>query len=215
MVWAEQTRFWPSTCPAEQIQAEGGRNQLTSEPQEVINGPQQLHGHVVVNQRVLQHARLQAQVPHVLPHPALGALLVVSVSKAGPARRLVQTAAERSGECKYTERLRVFLSGRSWEQEGGGGGISTGCEDVSSYDIRGGASQGYMKFELSGVVLLFWSKSKTNWIRKWNQMRTESGFLKNRGSVQLSWSPRPVNRNPVTKHCQRLLGFHFNFAKTT
>lgn len=50
----------------------------TSKPQEVVDRAQQLHCHVIVHQGVLQHSGLQTQIPHVLPHPALAALLVVS-----------------------------------------------------------------------------------------------------------------------------------------
>ena len=50
---------------------------LTPQPQEVVDGAQELHGHVVVDQGVLQHARLETQVAHVLPHPTLAALLIV------------------------------------------------------------------------------------------------------------------------------------------
>lgn len=49
----------------------------TSKPEEVIDASEQLHSHVVVDQGVLQHARLQAQVSHVFPHPPLAAFLVV------------------------------------------------------------------------------------------------------------------------------------------
>lgn len=49
----------------------------TSEPEEVIDASEQLHSHVVVDQGVLQHPRLEAQVPHVFPHPPLAAFLVV------------------------------------------------------------------------------------------------------------------------------------------
>ena len=52
-------------------------SRLTAQPQEVVDSTQQLHGHVVVHQGVLQHARLEAQVPHVLPHAALAALLIM------------------------------------------------------------------------------------------------------------------------------------------
>lgn len=50
---------------------------LTPQPEEVINAPKQLHGHVVVNEGVLQHARLEAQVADVFPHASLAALLVM------------------------------------------------------------------------------------------------------------------------------------------
>ena len=42
-------------------------------------------GHVVVHQGVLEHARLETQVPHVLPHAALAALLIMP-GRDGPQR---------------------------------------------------------------------------------------------------------------------------------
>lgn len=49
----------------------------TTQPEEVVHTPEQLHSHVVVNQGVLQHAGLETQVPDMLPHPSLATLLVV------------------------------------------------------------------------------------------------------------------------------------------
>lgn len=50
---------------------------LTTKPEEIVDSPEQLHSHVVVHQRILQHPRLQAQVPDMLPHPPLATLLVM------------------------------------------------------------------------------------------------------------------------------------------
>lgn len=55
---------------------------LTAEPEEVIDASEQLHSHVVVDQSILQHACLEAQVSDMLPHPALTALLIMSEIKA-------------------------------------------------------------------------------------------------------------------------------------
>lgn len=56
----------------------------TSEPEEVIDASEQLHSHVVVDQSVLQHACLKAQVSHMLPHPALTTLLIMpEIKRAG------------------------------------------------------------------------------------------------------------------------------------
>lgn len=52
-------------------------SRLTAKPEEVIDASEQLHSHVVVDQRVLQHARLETQVSDMLPHPALTALLIM------------------------------------------------------------------------------------------------------------------------------------------
>lgn len=52
-------------------------SRLTAEPKEVIDASEQLHSHVVVDQSVLQHACLKAQVTDMLPHPSLTALLVM------------------------------------------------------------------------------------------------------------------------------------------
>lgn len=52
-------------------------SRLTAEPEEVVNAFEQLHSHVVVDQSVLQHACLEAQVSDMLPHPALTALLIM------------------------------------------------------------------------------------------------------------------------------------------
>lgn len=54
------------------------RDDLTSKPQEVIHGAEELHGHVVVHEGVLQHPGLEAQIPHMLAHAPLAPLLVVS-----------------------------------------------------------------------------------------------------------------------------------------
>lgn len=52
-------------------------SRLTAEPEEVIDAFEQLHSHVVVDQSILQHACLEAQVSHVLPHSSLAALLII------------------------------------------------------------------------------------------------------------------------------------------
>lgn len=53
------------------------QSSLTTEPEEVIDASEQLHSHVVVDQSVLQHACLKAQVADMLPHPSLTALLIM------------------------------------------------------------------------------------------------------------------------------------------
>lgn len=70
----------------------------TSKPEEVIDASEQLHSHVVVDQGVLQHARLQAQVSHVFPHPPLAALLIVpEIKQRGRRMEGKQQLCERKG----------------------------------------------------------------------------------------------------------------------
>lgn len=54
---------------------------LTTQPEEVINCPEQLHSHVVVDQGILQHACLETQIPDMFPHPSLAALLIMPEEK--------------------------------------------------------------------------------------------------------------------------------------
>lgn len=60
---------------------------LTAKPEEVIDASEQLHSHVVVDQSVLQHACLEAQVSNMLPHPSLTALFIMpEIKQAGDKR---------------------------------------------------------------------------------------------------------------------------------
>lgn len=77
---------------------------LTSQPQEVIDRAQQLHGHVIMHQGVLQHPGLQTQIPHVLPHAALTALLIVPEEE----------QAEKHSA--FTHTAQFFISARSQVQ---------------------------------------------------------------------------------------------------
>lgn len=83
-------------------------DRLTAKPQEVVHGSEQLHGHVVVHQGVLQHARLQAQVPHVLPHAPLAPLLVMSERQ--NAWKHVTAKARRLSLGTLAKQLRSFLA---------------------------------------------------------------------------------------------------------
>lgn len=73
---------------------------LTPQPEEVIDGAEQLHSHVIVDQGILQHACLQTQVPNVLPHTALATLLIVPKEE-GKKHQLVSVSCRRGIHLQY------------------------------------------------------------------------------------------------------------------